>query len=149
MISGMPSTFSSLHCHIVFGTKNRQPWLIDAIRPQVHEYLGGCFRTAGALPLEIGGVADHVHALVRFKPTHCIADLLRDVKKASSDWIARDRRFAWQDGYAAFTVARSQIDAVRQYIANQEEHHRRRSFLEEYREFLVAHGIEFEERFLL
>jgi putative transposase len=148
----MPSTFTSLHYHIIFGTKNRQAFLTGSLAARMHEYLGGCIRTLGGVPLEIGGVADHVHALARLKPTHCLADVLRDIKKPSSEWARHEMKctgFRWQDGYAAFTVAVSQVERVRGYIANQAEHHRAKTFEEEVRELLTAHGIEFDERYLL
>ncbi|MEO8033207.1 MAG: IS200/IS605 family transposase [Acidobacteriota bacterium] len=146
----MPSTFTSLHYHIVFGTKQREPFLSMPLRDRVHEYLGGCIRTIGGLPLEIGGVSDHVHILARLKPTHCVADVLRDIKKASSEWVREQcRAFRWQDGYSAFTVAASQIERVRRYVVSQAAHHARTTFEDEYRELLRAHGIEFDERYLL
>jgi len=148
----MPSTFTSLFYHIVFGTKNREPFLLPRILEPTHAYLGGCLRAARADPVEIGGIADHIHILARLKATHCVADVVRDIKKASSIWIGdemRQRGFHWQDGYAAFTVARRQLNVVQHYVANQKEHHRVKSFTEEYREFLDEHGIEFDERYLL
>jgi REP element-mobilizing transposase RayT len=148
----MPSTFSSLNYHIIFGTKHRESFLDPSVLAATHAYLGGCIRTAGALPMQIGGVADHVHILLRMKPTGCIADLLRDIKKPSSEWLRHEmdkRRFHWQDGYTAFTIGQSQIESVRRYIAHQAEHHRAKTFEEEYREFLEAYGIPFDERYLL
>jgi REP element-mobilizing transposase RayT len=148
----MPSTLTSLHYHLVFSTKDRKPFLTPDLLPSTHAYLGGCIRNADAVPIKIGGVDDHVHILARMKPTRCIADLMRDIKKASSEWLRnemRQRQFHWQDGYGAFTVGYSQIDAVRQYIATQAEHHCRKTFEDEYREFLKAYGVSFDERYLL
>ena len=99
----------------------------------------------------VGGVEDHVHILASLRPVHCIADVLRDLKKESSTW-AKDnfnRRFTWQEGYAAFTVSPTATDSVRRYLANQEAHHRTRSFADELRDLLNASGIEFDEKYLL
>ena len=148
----MPNTFTSLRYHIIFGTKNREPLLEPRLVDRMHSYLGGCVRTMGGVPLEIGGVADHAHLLVGLKPTHCVADVLRTIKKASSEWARHEMGFGtfhWQDGYSAFTVGRKGIEPLRRYIATQVEHHQTKTFEEEYREFLKAHGIEFDERYLL
>jgi putative transposase len=148
----MPNTFTSLRYHIIFATKNREPFLKPGFLERMHAYLGGCLRTIGGVPLEIGGVSDHVHILAGLKPTHCISEVLRAIKKASSDWARQDigfGQFHWQDGYSAFTVGRKGIDALRRYIATQAEHHQTKTFEEEYRELLKAHGIEFDERYLL
>lgn len=147
----MPSTHVSLHYHLVFSTKERVPSIDAAFRSRLHAYLGGVVRGLGGTPLEIGGVADHVHLLVGLKPTHTLSDIMRVMKSDSSKWLhdeMRQNRFAWQEGYGAFTVSRSNVDGVRTYIAQQEEHHRQRSFQEEYLEFLEKHEIEFDERYL-
>ena len=148
----MPSTFSSLLYHFIFGTKLRQRYLNERVIKRMHEYLGGCIRTLGGTALEVGGVEDHVHALALLKPTHCVSDVLREIKRASSLWMHNeigDRAFHWQDGFSVFTVSRSQIGQLRHYIANQAEHHKKKTFEEEYRALLEAHGIAFDERFLL
>jgi REP element-mobilizing transposase RayT len=147
----MPSTHTSLHYHVVFGTKNRHPWIAPEWREDLHRYLGGCVKTLDGIPQEIGGVADHVHLLLGLRATHCLADVVREIKKASSRWIHEERRvplFGWQEGYGAFTVSRSNVEPVRKYIATQAEHHRKRTFDEEYRELLKRHEIDFDERFL-
>ncbi|MDP9195024.1 MAG: IS200/IS605 family transposase [Acidobacteriota bacterium] len=146
----MANTFTSLHFHLVFSTKNRAPFLSEEQGGRMHEYLGGCLRELGATPLEIGGVADHVHLLTGLKPTHRLSDVLRATKKGSSEWIrGKLENFHWQDGYSAFTVSPSQLERVRTYIQRQAEHHRKRTFVEEYRDLLRAHAIDFDERFLL
>ena len=147
----MPSTFTSLHYHVVFSTKERQRLIRDQWRTTLHSWLGGAVRTLGGVALSIGGVADHIHMLLGLRTTHAIADILRDIKSASSDWVhteLKDRNFFWQEGYGAFTVSASSLDAVRNYIANQEEHHRTKSFQDEYRALLRRHGIKFDERYL-
>jgi len=147
----MPSTYTSLHYHIVFATKSREPLIIPDWRGRLHEYLGGTVRGLEGIPQGIGGVVDHVHLLVALKPTHCLSDFVRELKKASSVWICetiRQPRFHWQEGYAAFTVSSSARPSVQDYIARQEEHHRRRTFREELVEFLQKAGLEFDERYL-
>jgi len=147
----MGSTFFSLHYHIVFSTKERMPFIQADWRPRVHSYLGGIIRGMNGVAETVGGVADHVHLLVSLRPVHCIADVLRDMKKDSSSWVKEnlEPRFAWQEGYAAFTVSPSATDSVRNYIASQEEHHCRHSFVDELKELLARAGVEYEERYLL
>ena len=147
----MPSTHLSLHYHIIFATKERRPFITLEWRERLHAYLGGVLREMDAIPQCVGGVADHIHILAGLKATHCLADVMRDLKRASSEWVHEtigDRAFAWQEGYGAFTVSASMREDVRHYIERQEEHHRTRSFREEYLEFLKKSGIEFDERYL-
>ena len=146
----MPSTHTGLHYHLIFATKNREPVISEDWRNRLHEYLGGTVRGLGGVPQGIGGVADHVHLLVGLKPTHGLADFMRELKKASSAWVADTvrRSFQGQEGYAAFTVSPSTRPAVQEYIANQEEHHRHISFREELIKALRRSGIEYDERYL-
>jgi REP element-mobilizing transposase RayT len=147
----MPSTHLSLHYHLVFSTKARQPLIVPEWRERLHGYMGGILNGMGATPQAIGGVADHVHLLVGLKATHCLADVMRDLKRGSSEWVhgtIRQRAFAWQEGYGAFTVSANVRDEVRAYIARQEEHHRTRTFREEYLDFLRRGGVEFDERYV-
>jgi len=145
------STFLSLHYHIVFSTKSRAPYIKEAWRERLHEYLGGTVAGLGGFPQKTGGVADHVHLLVGLKATHCLADFMRELKKASSVWVhdvigAPD--FGWQEGYAGFTVSPTARDPVKEYIARQSEHHRIKPFRDELIEMLRRAEIEFDERFL-
>ena len=147
----MASTYLSLHYHLVFGTKNREPFIAPQWRSRLHEYLGGTIAGLGGFPQGVGGVADHAHLLVGLKATHCLADVLRELKKASSVWVQEQigmRSFAWQEGYAAFTVSATARDAVQRYIANQEEHHRERGFREELIDMLTKAGIEYDPKYL-
>ena len=147
----MSSTYLSLHYHLVFGTKNRIPSIDKPWRSRLHDYMGGTVRGLDGFPEGIGGTADHVHLLVPLKSNHCLADVMRELKKASSACIHEEigqRSFAWQEGYAAFTVSATVRDAVRKYISNQEEHHRLRSFREELVEFLEKAGVEYDQRYL-
>ena len=147
----MASTYLSLHYHLVFGTKNREPFIAAEWRPRLHEYLGGTISGLGGFPQGVGGVADHVHLLIALKATHCLADVLRELKKASSVWVHEQiglPAFAWQEGYAAFTVGAPARQEVQKYIANQEQHHRRKSFREELIEMLARAGIEYDPQYL-
>ena len=147
----MPSTFLSLHYHIIFSTKNRLPLIDAAWRDRLHEYLGGTVSGLGGFPQGVGGMADHVHLLVGLKATHCLADFMRELKKASSVWVHEEiklREFAWQEGYGAFTVSPPSRPQVQKYIANQAGHHRVKSFREELVEFLEKAGVAYEDRFL-
>jgi REP element-mobilizing transposase RayT len=146
----MPSTHVSLSYHLVFSTKYRQPLIAPEWRDTLYDYFGGCLRTAGGTCLEIGGRSDHVHCLAGLRATHSVADVLRDLKRATSTWV-RDvlhLKFAWQEGYAAFTVSPHDCKGLVRYIRDQEEHHRVRTFQEEYVALLQEHGIEFDERYL-
>src|SRR5947207_5445921 len=127
----MGSTFFSLHYHLVFSTKERRPFIKPEWRPRLHSYLGGIIKGMNGVPEMVGGVEDHVHILASLRPVHCIADVLRDLKKESSTSAKEnfDRRFTWQEGYAAFTVSPAATDSVRRYIATQEAHHRKRRFI--------------------
>lgn len=147
----MASTHLSLHYHVVFSTKDRVPDIASAWRERLHAYLGGVVKNVGGVPEAIGGVADHVHLLIGLRATACLADVVRDVKAVSSRWVHDEigvRTFAWQEGYGAFTVSASQRGAVLEYIARQEEHHRKRSFQEEYIEFLQRSCVEYDSRYL-
>jgi REP element-mobilizing transposase RayT len=145
------STFLSLHYHVVFSTKHRAP-LIDAEwKYRLHEYLGGTVSGLGGIAQSIGGVADHVHLLLGLTATHCLADFMRDVKRSATVWVHEvigDKAFAWQAGYPAFTVGVGARDSVKRYIANQESHHRVRSFREELIDLLERAEIKYDERYL-
>jgi REP element-mobilizing transposase RayT len=147
----MPSTHLSLHVHVVFSTKNRYPFITHEWRERLHAFLGGAIRAAGCIPESVGGTIDHVHLLIGIRATHCVADITRDIKHASSKWIHEtigNKKFGWQDGYGAFTVSASQLDAVKEYIRNQAEHHRKRTFEEEYVDFLKRAEVDYEEKYL-
>lgn len=147
----MSSTHLSLHYHLVFGTKKHEPFITPAWRARLHAYLGGVIRTLDGAPEAIGGMADHVHLLIGLQATHTLADVLRETKSVSSAWVHEEvgcKPFAWQEGYGAFTVSSSQLENVRAYIQEQEEHHRTRAFREEYLSLLQRSGVEFDERYL-
>ena len=147
----MPSTHLSLHLHVVFSTKNREPCSGAEWRERLHAYIGGVARKAGAIPEAIGGVADHVHLLLGLTATVRLADVVRDIKAVSSKWVHDEtgtRALAWQEGYGAFSVSPSHRENVCSYIARQAEHHRNRTFQEEYLELLHRCGVDFDERHL-
>jgi putative transposase len=144
------STYLSLHYHIVFSTKGRRPTIADSWIADLHEYLGGTVKGLKAFPQGVGGVADHVHMLVGFPATLCLADFMRELKKASSVWVrdvARIGDFAWQEGYSAFSVSATARESVRSYIANQAEHHRKKSFRDELLEMLERAGAEVDMKY--
>ena len=147
----MPQAHLSLHYHIVFHTFENQPTIAADWRERLHAFIGGCIKTAGGVPIAIGGTADHVHLLAGLRATHRLSDFVKDVKVASSKWVHTEigaRLFAWQKGYGAFTVSPANLEAVRRYVLNQEEHHRRRSSKEEYLELLRSAGVDHDERFM-
>ena len=148
----MPQSLSKVILHIIFSTKNREPWLEPDVRPRMHAYLATVCRDLGAELVCIGGVADHVHIVTTLPRTVSQAQLVEEIKKASSKWIKTldtlYRGFFWQRGYGAFSVSPSQLDTVVQYVEAQQEHHRTHTFQEEYRELLRRHGVEFDERYV-
>ena len=148
----MPQSLSKVILHVIFSTKNREPWLESDVRPRMHAYLATVCRDLGAELVRVGGVADHVHIVTTLPRTVSQAQLIEEIKKASSKWIkaldARYRGFFWQRGYGAFSVSPSQLDTVLQYVEAQQEHHRTHTFQEEYRELLRRHGVDFDERYV-
>jgi REP-associated tyrosine transposase len=143
-------SYTNLLYHIVYGTKDRLPLITKELRPRLHEYLGGLLNGLHGTPLEINGTTDHVHVLARIKPVISISEFLSKFKSNSSGWARRQAqgRFQWQAKYGAFTVSQSQVDRVRRYIRNQEAHHAKFSFEEEFKALLKSHGIEFQEKYL-
>ncbi len=147
----MPSTHLSLHYHLVFSTKNREPWMAPEQRDRIHEYIGGTIRGLKGIAHAVGGVSDHVHVFVGLRATHCLADVMREIKSESSGWIHKELRlpgFAWQEGYGAFTVGASQLEPVRNYVLNQEKHHQTKSFQEEYVSMLEQGLVAYNEDYL-
>jgi len=147
----MPSTHVSLHYHLVWATKDHQKSIHPAWKDRLHAWLGGCVRELGGVAIAAGGVSDHVHCLAGLKATHRLSDFMRVLKSESSEWIHKELHvatFQWQEGYGAFTVSPSQIKNVQKYILNQEEHHRSKTFQEEYVELLTRAGVEYDERYL-
>ncbi len=148
----MPQSLSKVILHIIFSTKERQPWLDSDVRPRMHRYLATICRDLGVDFVQVGGFSDHVHIVTTLPRTLSQAQLIEQMKKTSSKWIkaldARYRGFFWQRGYGAFSVSPSQLEAVLRYVDTQQEHHRTRTFQEEYRELLRKHGVDFDERYV-
>ena len=148
----MPHTSSNLLVHLIFSTKERCPSIEPAIKEDLLAYMGGIIREMRGVALIVNGTADHVHLLMRISPVYGVAQMVRVLKTNSSRWAhekwPQHRHFAWQTGYGAFSVSESSAPAVMEYIAKQEEHHRKRSFQEEYLNFLRKNRIPYEEKYL-
>jgi REP element-mobilizing transposase RayT len=148
----MASTLSNLVYHIIFSTKGREPMIVPEIRDELHRYIGGIIKGESGVLLQIGGMPDHIHMVIKLKPIHSLSEIMRKVKGSSSKWINEQNRiaggFAWQEGYGAFTVSESQISVVLQYVKEQQNHHRNRSFKDEFIRVLQRHRVEYEERYL-
>ena len=148
----MPQSLARVVLHVVFSTKNREPFLKDDdVRKRLHAYMAGVMQRIGCEPILIGGVEDHVHLLGNLSRTVTIAELVEEAKKSPSKWVKDQgpqyREFFWQSGYGAFSVSQSNVEQVRAYIATQEEHHRKVSFQDEFRALCRKHGVEIDERY--
>ena len=148
----MPQSLSYLLTHIVFSTKDRTPVLDATVRTALHAYLATVARNVDCECFRVGGAADHVHLAVRLSRTLTMAQLIEELKTSSSKWLKIQSpalaSFAWQRGYGAFSVGPSDLNALLHYIDTQEEHHRARTFQDEYRAFLTKYGIEYDERYV-
>ena len=146
------STYLSLHYHVVFSTKNRVQCLTKDWRDSLHSYMSGTIKGLGGSPQSTDGWNDHVHLLFGLKATHAVADVVRELKKASTGWLQDNRglrSFAWQEGYAAFTVGYREREMVRAYIDGQEEHHRVRGYKEELLALLEESGVEYDPKYFI
>src|SRR6266704_1311171 len=146
----MPQSLSAVYIHLVFSTKNRQPFLRDkVIRTRLHAQLGGISKTLGCAPILTGGVEDHVHLLARFGRTITQAEWVKELKRVSNGWLKKQGRafadFEWQGGYADFSVSQSNLEQVKEYIARQEEHHQKMTFQDELRALMRKHKVEWDE----
>ena len=149
----MPQSLAQIYLHIIFSTKGREPFLKEKeFCGRLHAYLVGICRNLKCPSLIIGGVADHVHILCRYGRGISVSDFLREIKRPSSGWVKSEnpklRSFKWQDGYGAFSVSPSHVDALKKYIADQEEHHKKKTFQDEYRRLLNEYGIKYDERYV-
>lgn len=149
----MGQSLAQIYVHIIFSTKHRKPFLKETeLRTKLYAYLAGICKKQDCPALIIGGVEDHVHILCRLGKTIEVATLIREVKRGSSLWIKVQRKdlqdFHWQDGYGAFSVSPSHVPDLKEYIANQEEHHRRESFQDEFRRICKKYGVEIDERYV-
>jgi REP element-mobilizing transposase RayT len=148
----LAGTFTQLYIQIVFAVKGRQNLISGEWKDELHKYIAGIIKGKDQKPLIVNGMPDHIHAFVGLRPSTAISDLVRDIKNNSSNFV-NDRKlvrgkFAWQEGYGAFSYGHSQIDRVYKYILNQEDHHKRTTFREEYMELLNRFEVQFDTRYL-
>ncbi|MCA8915986.1 MAG: IS200/IS605 family transposase [Planctomycetes bacterium] len=148
----MPGTYSQLLLHVVFSTKHREPWITPDVAERLYAYMGGIVRAENGVLFDIGGVEDHLHMYLRWRPDGKISDLMRTVKARTSKWVhdefAALAAFAWQEGYSVFSVSKSNEPAVKKYIAGQRKHHAKEDFKTELLKMLRLHEIEFEEKYV-
>ena len=148
----MANTYTQIHIHAVFAVQNRMSLINKSWQERLYKYIIAVIQKQEHKVLSIGGMPDHVHILFGFRPTQALSNLIQEVKRDSSEWINKEKlvigRFSWQEGYGAFSYGKSQISDVANYIETQEKHHRKRTFREEYLEFLEKFGIEYDERYI-
>ncbi len=148
----MASTLVKIDVHIIFHVKVRGTPIIEQDLPRLFAYMGGILKNRGSIPIEIGGMPDHIHILASLPKTKTISELVRDLKSDSTLWIKTINPhyyggFSWQDGYGAFSISPSVLPNVVRYIRNQVEHHKVKTFIDEYKMFLKAYGVEYDERY--
>ncbi len=148
----MPQSLANILVHVIFSTKNRAPLIELEIEDELYPYLASICRGCKSPAHALGGTGDHVHITLTLGRTIAVADLLEEIKRSSSKWIktkgSQYARFAWQNGYGAFSIGQSQLPALKRYIANQKEHHRRRTFQEEFRDYLKRYQVAYDERYV-
>ncbi len=148
----MANTYTQIHIHVVFAVQNRLSLIGSVWQERLYQYVIGIIQNQGHKVLSIGGMPDHVHVLLGFRPAQALSALMQNIKRDSSEWINDNRlavgKFAWQEGYGAFSFSKSQISQVANYIENQKAHHSRRTFLEEYEKILNDFGIEYDEKYI-
>jgi REP element-mobilizing transposase RayT len=148
----MANTYTQIHIHLVFAVKYREGLIAKTWKDELYQYITGIIQNNKHKLLAINGMPDHIHILIGLRPHQSLADLVKTIKQMSSAWINEHRlikgKFAWQEGYGAFSYGHSQLPQVIRYIQTQEEHHRKRTFSEEYEAFLKLFDIDFDERFI-
>ena len=149
----MPQSLAQIYLHLVYSTKDRRPFLADrSIRGELHEYVGGACNGLGCPVIRVGGVADHIHVLCRFGREVTVSALIKELKRESSKWVKSKSPgladFYWQSGYAAFSVSPGHVEALREYIGNQESHHRQESFQDELRRIMTKYNVAWDERYV-
>lgn len=148
----MPGTFSQIYIQVVFAVKGRESLIQTTWEEELYKYISGIIRNKDQKILAINGISDHIHFLIGMKPSCCLSDLVREVKKSSNDFIKEKKfsqfKFQWQEGYGAFSYSHSSLNNVIAYINNQKEHHKKQSFKEEYKIFLTKFQIEHKEEYL-
>lgn len=152
MTKDMAGTFSQIYIQVVFAVQNRESLIHSSWEEELYKYISGIVRNKEQKMLAINGMTDHIHFLIGMKPSCCLSDLVREVKKSSNDFIKEKKfvrgKFQWQEGYGAFSYSHSNLDNVIQYIMNQKEHHKKKTFKEEYMEILKKFEIEFKDEYL-
>lgn len=148
----MPGTFSQIYIQIIFAVKGRENLISNNWKTELHKYIAGIIKGKGQKPIIVNGMPDHIHAFVGLKPAMCISDLVRDMKNNSSNFV-NDNKFvkgkiSWQGSYGAFSYSHSHIEKVYRYILSQEKHHKKKTFKEEYLEFLKKFEVEYNEKYL-
>ena len=148
----MPQSLSSILIHLIFSTKDRKPFLTPEIDTELYPYMASIFKALKSPALIINGTSDHLHTLFSLSRVAAVADVVEEVKTESSKWIKRKgiefRNFHWQSGYGAFSIGQSQVSTVKRYIGRQKQHHHRVTFQDEYRKFLKAYEVEYDERYV-
>lgn len=148
----MANTYTQIHLHLIFAVKYRTGIIQSKWKDELHKYITGIIQSNNHKLLIINGMPDHIHILVGIRPNQSVSELLQDIKGSSSKWINEKGfvkgRFEWQEGYGAFSYGKSQIKDVIRYIENQEEHHRKKTFREEYLAFLDAFEVEYDEKYI-
>lgn len=148
----MANTYTQCYFHLVFAVKYRQALIARSWKDDLEMYITGIVQNHDHKLLAIGAMPDHIHIFLGYKPTHLIPNLVEEIKTSSNAWIKAQKfchqKFAWQKGYGAFTHSRAQLDTVVKYVRNQEEHHRRKRFREEYLEILSQHDVDYQEEYL-
>ena len=149
----MAHTYSNMLFHVIWSTKERYPWISDELKSRLYGYIHRSAEDQGTKIMSMNGMPDHIHALIQAKPSVCISELMRDIKTGSSKWVRTNfpqkNNFCWQDGYGVFSVSESSVPALKAYIENQEQHHKKKSFEDEFKEFLKVHQIAYDERFVV
>ena len=151
-LRAMPNTYSQIYIHLVFAVKYRQSLINESWETELYKYINGVIQNKGQLPIAINGMPDHIHILFIMKPTCCISDLVREIKKSSTEFIAVKgfvrTKFQWQNGFGAFSYSQSSLNNVKRYIENQKQHHAVKTFKREYQEFLSMFDIEYNQDYL-
>ena len=148
----MPNTYTQIHLHFIFAVQNRLSLIQKEWKDRLYQYITGIVQKNEHKMIIINGMPDHLHIVVGMRPTQSISDLLQDIKGSSSKWINDNKlakgKFQWQEGYGAFSYSKSALPKLIEYVKNQEKHHKKKTFTEEYREFLKAFEVEFDDRYI-
>ena len=148
----MSGTFSQIYIQVVFAIKGRNNLISKSWKDELYKYIAGIIKGKGQKPIIVNGMPDHIHIFIGLKPSKAISDLVRDIKNNSTNFINEKKlvkgKFSWQEGYGAFSYSHSQIENVYNYILNQEEHHKKRTFREEYIDFLKKFNVEYDKQYL-